>query len=134
MGQFMCRRLQLILFEKFQKVHILGVFPFATSLLPQEGSIYFEFFTGEVTTFGKVGESGCLGMCRECFYFIYLLFTFFFCCCWGTKIKTISIGGNAKFATFHTPYGVAIADDGTLYVADFGNNKIRKITSSGILS
>lgn len=40
--------------------------------------------------------------------------------------------GNA--AAFHTPSGVALDADGNLYVADTGNNRIRKVTPEGQVS
>jgi sugar lactone lactonase YvrE len=36
--------------------------------------------------------------------------------------------GDAATATFSMPSGLAFAEDGTLYVADMGNRKIRRIT------
>ena len=42
--------------------------------------------------------------------------------------------GNAATATFDSPFGVAGDQNGTIYVADLYNNKIRKITSAGIVS
>jgi sugar lactone lactonase YvrE len=42
-----------------------------------------------------------------------------------------SADGIDKGARFHLPYGVAVDKSGELYVADSGNNSIRKITSRG---
>ncbi len=54
---------------------------------------------------------------------------------------TILAGGNEGFsdgvavaASFHTPSGLALASDGNLFVADTGNNRIRKITAAGEVS
>jgi sugar lactone lactonase YvrE len=41
------------------------------------------------------------------------------------------LGGSARFST---PSGLALAPDGTLYVADTGNNAIRRITPDGMVS
>jgi len=38
---------------------------------------------------------------------------------------------NAKFAF---PTGITVGSDGTLFVADMGNNRIRKISTSGVVS
>lgn len=43
-------------------------------------------------------------------------------------------GGVATEAQLNTPTDVEIADDGTLYIADTGNNCIRKVDASGIIS
>jgi serine/threonine-protein kinase len=42
--------------------------------------------------------------------------------------------GNAATATFNSPWGVASDQNGNIYVADINNNKIRKITSAGVVS
>lgn len=42
--------------------------------------------------------------------------------------------GPAAMAEFKTPMGVAVDQSGTVYVADGGNNCIRKITPAGIVS
>ena len=36
--------------------------------------------------------------------------------------------GRNTIATFNGPYGIAVSRDGSIYVADFQNNKVRKIT------
>lgn len=43
-------------------------------------------------------------------------------------------GGAASSAQFSYPYAVAVTSAGTVYVADQVNNRIRKITSTGIIS
>jgi sugar lactone lactonase YvrE len=42
--------------------------------------------------------------------------------------------GVGKAATFRVPYSIAIDKDGDMYVADQGNNCIRKITKQGVVS
>jgi len=42
--------------------------------------------------------------------------------------------GTAAAASFNTPSGLALSKDGTLFVADTGNNRIRKITPEGHVS
>ncbi|EFC47410.1 predicted protein [Naegleria gruberi] len=43
-------------------------------------------------------------------------------------------GSSATSAQLYNPYGVAISSRGEIYVADYNNNRIRKITTSGIIS
>jgi hypothetical protein len=43
-------------------------------------------------------------------------------------------GGLAKDACLNTPISVALLDDGTMYINDFYNNKIRKVTPDGRIS
>jgi trimeric autotransporter adhesin len=43
-------------------------------------------------------------------------------------------GGAAISAQFNNPTGVALKADDTLFVADFANNRVRRISSSGIVS
>ena len=43
-------------------------------------------------------------------------------------------GGLATSAKIQYPVGVALDDTGNIYVADYGNNRIRKINTSGIIS
>jgi sugar lactone lactonase YvrE len=43
-------------------------------------------------------------------------------------------GNVATSGHFNAPWGIAVSADGSLYVADFYNNRIRKIDSAGMLS
>lgn len=45
-----------------------------------------------------------------------------------------SIDGTGISASFYTPYGVVVDSSGTTYVAEYNGSKIRKITSSGVVS
>jgi sugar lactone lactonase YvrE len=49
----------------------------------------------------------------------------------GSKGVANGIGSAARFAT---PFRIAIAPDGTIYVVDLGSVSIRKITPSGVVS
>ena len=43
-------------------------------------------------------------------------------------------GGQAVEAQLSSPYGVAVDGAGNLYIADAGNNRIRKVDSSGLIT
>lgn len=43
-------------------------------------------------------------------------------------------GGPATLAQLDAPYGIAFARDGSLYIADTGNNRIRKVDQAGMIS
>ena len=43
-------------------------------------------------------------------------------------------GGPATCAHLFSPFGVAVDANGNLYIADFGNNRIRKVSPSGIIT
>lgn len=45
-----------------------------------------------------------------------------------------SANGTGTAAQFNSPYGITIDTSGNLYVADFGNYLIRKITSAGVVT
>ena len=62
---------------------------------------------------------------------------------WRAHVRTFAGDGTPLFrdsqqptqAGFSDPFGITIADDGTIYVADAGeSNRIRKITSEGIVT
>lgn len=44
------------------------------------------------------------------------------------------VDGNAKDAEFYVPIGIAIDNDGNIFVSDEGNSSIRKITRNGKVS
>lgn len=52
----------------------------------------------------------------------------------GDPIQTGLRDGAGKEARFYYPTGIDVTDDGTIYVADFDNHKIRKITPPNIVS
>jgi trimeric autotransporter adhesin len=54
----------------------------------------------------------------------------------GFDVDRISIGdgGNATFAQLNSPRGVSVDSAGNLYIADYGNGRIRKITPDGVIT
>jgi sugar lactone lactonase YvrE len=58
----------------------------------------------------------------------------------GSHVTTLAGGmrgfadGSGSEARFDTPSGLAVAPDGTIYVADTGNNAVRSITPDGIVT
>jgi sugar lactone lactonase YvrE len=52
----------------------------------------------------------------------------------GTAGETGSTDGTGAAARFAGPYSVAVDSSGNVYVADFGNSAIRKITSAGVVT
>ena len=51
----------------------------------------------------------------------------------GTGIRG-STNGPVTTACFYRPYGVAVDQHGNVYVADYQNNLIRKITPDGVVT
>jgi len=45
-----------------------------------------------------------------------------------------SADGKGALASFSAPYGVTVDNAGNVYVADFGNNLIRKVTADGVVT
>ena len=45
-----------------------------------------------------------------------------------------SANGTGTAASFHSPFGIAIDGSGNLYVADAGNNQVRKISAAGVVT
>jgi len=43
-------------------------------------------------------------------------------------------GGPATSATLDAPMGIAVGADGTIYIADAGNQRIRKVSTDGVIS
>jgi sugar lactone lactonase YvrE len=43
-------------------------------------------------------------------------------------------GGPATAAQLHFPYGVAVDSSGTLYIAEFGNHRVRQVARDGVIT
>ena len=43
-------------------------------------------------------------------------------------------GGPASQSTVNSPFGVAVDPGGNVYIADYGNNRVRKINTAGVIS
>lgn len=52
----------------------------------------------------------------------------------GSASSAGSADGTGTGASFHRPLGLAVDSAGTVYVADSGNNTIRKVTSAGVVT
>ena len=52
----------------------------------------------------------------------------------GTAGSTGSTNGTGSNALFQYPSGVAVDTSGNVYVADYGNHTIRKVTSAGVVT
>jgi serine/threonine protein kinase, bacterial len=42
--------------------------------------------------------------------------------------------GSGSAASFNGPYGIAVDGNGNIFVADYANNKIRKLTAAGVVT
>ena len=52
----------------------------------------------------------------------------------GGGTSGLGDGGSATAAQLAAPYGVALDGSGGLYIADFGDNRVRKVSSSGVIT
>jgi len=52
----------------------------------------------------------------------------------GSPGQAGSADGSGSAARFHSPFSVAVDGSGNIYAADFGNDTIREITASGVVT
>jgi hypothetical protein len=53
----------------------------------------------------------------------------------GTGVAGFSgDGGPAIAGQLNSPWGIALASDGSLYIADLSNNRVRRVSAAGVLS
>ncbi len=52
----------------------------------------------------------------------------------GSPGASGSADGNGSAARFNSPVGIALGPDGDLYVGDFGNHRIRRVTTAGVVT
>ena len=72
----------------------------------------------------------------------YFIFSFFFSLNSNAQMVTTFAGnggqsttdGTVLTASFYNPNGIAIDSYGTIYISDYNGSKIRKITTTGVVS
>jgi DNA-binding beta-propeller fold protein YncE len=52
----------------------------------------------------------------------------------GDGVPAFSGDGGMATASLSNPQGLALDSEGNLYIADFGNNRVRKVTPNGTIS
>lgn len=96
--------------------------------------INFIFFFLFLNSHTKISSNGQSCRCVHCAFFIYLLIILFF----YVAVRTLAgstqgnVDGQGMNAKFNNPHGITFNPiDDCLYVCDYGNRMIRKITRSG---